>query len=78
MYVHRKRCPIVFEYQLEQIPLERLNVVKDLGVLLDSTLSFTQHVDFVVCKAYSMLGFMMSICTDLNAVPALLPLFCSC
>ena len=53
MSVHRKRCPIVFEYQLNQIPLARLSVVKDLGVMLDSTLSFTQHVDFVVCKAYT-------------------------
>ena len=75
MSVHRKRCPITFAYHLDQIPLERLSVVKDLGVMLDSTLSFTLHVDFVVCKAYSMLGFMMRICADFNAAPALISLY---
>ena len=70
----QRKILIVFEYQLNQIPPERLSVVKDLGVMIDSTLSFTEHVDFVVCKAYSMLGFMMRICADFNAAPALFSL----
>ena len=53
MSLHRKRGLIDFEYQLNQIPLERLSVVKDLAVMLNSALSFTQHVDFVVYKAYT-------------------------
>ena len=68
MSYHRKRSPILFEYHINNISLEKVYyVMKDLGVIFDPTFSFVRHVDFIVTKAYSMLGFMMRICADFNA-----------
>ena len=36
--------------------LENLNVYKDLGVIFDSRLSFREHIQEKIEKAYKMLG----------------------
>ena len=35
--------------------------IRDLGIVFDRILSFHFHIDFIVSKAYSMLGFMMML-----------------
>ena len=44
-------------------------------LFFDRTLSFTGHIDFIVSKAYSILGFMMRICVDFNAVSVFISLY---
>ena len=39
--------------------LENLNVYKDLGVIFDSRLSFREHIQEKIEKAYKMLGIMV-------------------
>jgi hypothetical protein len=34
-------------------------VIRDLGVLMDSKLTFSEHVDVTVSKARQMLGFKL-------------------
>lgn len=45
-------------YSLCGVGLKRTKVIRDLGVLLDSRLTFKPHVDNVVSKASMLLGFV--------------------
>lgn len=54
----KAKKPIEFNYLLNHHLLRRVNVVKDLGVIFSSDLSFNSHIDAVVNKAYSMLAFI--------------------
>jgi ribonuclease P/MRP protein subunit RPP40 len=40
------------------MPLGRVDCVKDLGIVLDGGLKFTQHMHDKINKAYSMLGII--------------------
>ncbi|CAH1381412.1 unnamed protein product, partial [Tenebrio molitor] len=39
--------------------LQRVNEFKDLGVVVDSKLTFRSHVEYVLSKAYRSLGFVI-------------------
>lgn len=45
-------------YMLDNSLLERTDSMTDLGVILDSKLTFKEHIDSVVNKGMSMLGFI--------------------
>jgi len=38
--------------------LEKVNVINDLGVIFDSSLSFRYHISQKINKAYSMIGII--------------------
>ena len=65
----------MFNYEISNVQLKRVFEIIDLGVVFYITLSFTGHIDFKVSKAYSMLGFMMRICVDFNAVSVFISLY---
>jgi hypothetical protein len=44
--------------------LERVSLIRDFGVLMDSKLTFSKHVDVTVSKARQMLGFIMRVGKD--------------
>ena len=46
-----KRCPIVVSYKVKNAELERVSTIKDLGVHLDTKLTFKDHINFTVAKA---------------------------
>lgn len=54
----RKRSLLHHDYTLTGITLKRESTIKDLGILIDSKLSFKDHVAYVVSKASSQLGFI--------------------
>jgi len=54
-----KRCPILCDYRLNGVVLTRGSEVRDLGVMLDSKLTFAKHVDVTVSKAKRMLGLLI-------------------
>jgi hypothetical protein len=54
----RLRHPIEFSYMLGGIILDRVDSINDLGVLMDSKMSFTGHIDGTVGRALAMLGFV--------------------
>lgn len=58
------RCkkPINYMYSFDNKIIERVDAVRDLGVMLDSKLLFSQHVDSIVNKASRNLGFVMRTC----------------
>ena len=55
----RKISPICFNYILDNVTLNRLDSIKDLGVIFDNKLSFTLHVNEITKIAYKNLGFVI-------------------
>ena len=54
-----RTSPILAAYRVENVVLERCSQVRDLGVILDSKLTFSSHVDATVTKAKRMLGLLI-------------------
>ncbi len=55
----RKVLPVRTEYTIDNCILQQVSENKDLGVILDSKLSFKNHINYMVKKSRSMLGFLM-------------------
>lgn len=47
IYFSRNHSRIAFEYILDNCLIERVSVVRDLGVLMDSELKLSKHVEFL-------------------------------
>jgi hypothetical protein len=69
--------PMVMHYSLNGQNLERVSVIRDLGVLMDSKLTFSVHADVTVSKARQMLGFIMRVGRDFRDPYALKSLYVS-
>lgn len=54
----RKKNPITHEYRFNNIILTTKVEMKDLGVTLDTKISFETHISKITNRAYSMLGFI--------------------
>ena len=73
----RKRNTLLFGYQLQETLLQRTTLIKDLGVMLDSKLTFNEHVEYVCSKASKTLGFLFRITKEFKDVQCLKALYCS-
>ena len=45
-------------YYINNVPLEEIYIIKDLGLTFDSQLKFQLHIDEKVNKAYNFLGII--------------------
>ena len=54
-----KRLPVTATYTIGGIELERVRVMRDLGVLIDEKLTFADHVDAVVRRGNRALGLLV-------------------
>ena len=54
-----RRNPVIGAYAIRGVVLERVHVMRDLGVLLDQRLTFGEHVEHTVRKANRALGLLM-------------------
>lgn len=57
---HRNKHPIHFNYTIDDQVLDRVNEIRDLGVIMDSNINFNRHIEFVIANAYLMLGFIIN------------------
>lgn len=71
----RKKQPIIFDYQLNDRILKRVTEVRDLGIILDSGLLFSSHINHITSKAYKMLGFIFRQTVDFTDPDTLLVLY---
>lgn len=75
MSFFRKYNPMRFDYSISDVTLVRISEKRDLGVTFTENLCFNKHVQCVIGKAYSMLGFIKRICRDFRNVKALKSIF---
>lgn len=67
----RKLKPITFDYKFNNTVIERVHIVKDLGITLDSKMLMNNHVDDIVNRSYRNLGFVMRTCAPFNSVQSI-------
>lgn len=58
----RKPKPIFHQYNFNGVVVERTDLVRDLGVMLDSKVTMRHHVDYITNRAFRNLGFIMRTC----------------
>lgn len=73
----RKINPIQFNYSTSGVAIKRETTVKDLGILLDSKLTFKDHIAYVASKASKLLGFVFRSTKHFKSTQCLLTLYCS-
>ena len=64
MTFSRMRSNINFQYSINGEILETVSLMKDLGVLFDSKLKFSDHIDQIITKATRLLGFIRRMTTN--------------
>lgn len=62
----RSDSKVEYVYKLNGESVSEVHVIRDLGVVLDSRLSFREHINFVCNKALKMLGFVFRTCKPFN------------
>lgn len=87
MLVNIKKCkaisfsqvqsPISFNYTLNEIPLEQVEWIKDLGVIFDKKLTFAKHISTTTAKAFATLGFIKRNTLEFNNIYTLKTLYCT-
>lgn len=79
-----KCCSITFsrskqihksEYHINNNKLQDVQQIKDLGVILDSKMTFEYHIDHIVRKALKNLGFIIRTTKDFSSVKSCIILY---
>lgn len=73
----RSTNPIHWEYKIGDTAIQRNEQVKDLGVLLDTKLSFNDHRSDIIDRANRQLGFIMRTTKEFTDVHCLKTLYTS-
>ncbi|XP_063909845.1 uncharacterized protein LOC135127332 [Zophobas morio] len=71
----KKQEPIIFNYNIDAVTLNRGEKYKDLGITFDSRLMFNDHMTEIVSKAYRMYGFIYRNCNDFLNISTLCNLY---
>ena len=73
------RClsPIINDYAITGQTLERVQSIRDLGVIMESKLRFNEHISCVTAKAFAVLGFIRRNAVHFTDIYALKALFCT-
>ena len=66
-----------YEYRVNNQSMERVNSIRDLGVIFDQKLKFNEQVSSVTAKAFATLGFLRRNTADFDDPYALKTLYCS-
>ena len=77
MTFHRTLNPIVFDYTIDASVINRVDQVTDLGVMLDSKLTFHSHHSMIISKANRQLGFIAKIAKGFTDPHCLKALYCA-
>lgn len=73
----RSQNPVFYDYSLSGERLSRESSMKDLGVILDSKMTFRQHVSYITEKASRNLGLIFRIGKEFRDVYCLKSLYCA-
>lgn len=67
----RSPSPQLFDYNVANTSIPRVNLFKDLGVLFDPQLSFAPHIEAMTSSASKSLGFLFRTCRNFSNINAL-------
>lgn len=62
-------------YVIDDVIIENVNDVIDLGVHIDRGINFNLHIDNIVCKSLKILGFVIRQTKEFSSIRALVILF---
>lgn len=71
----RKKRKVEFNYELNNFPLQRVSQIRDLGVVMDSEMTFLPHIDKIVKQCYKTLGFVMRVTKPFSSTTTLKVLY---
>ena len=54
----RSKNPILFDYIMNGVPLQREDEIRDLGVIITSSLSRNNHIDNIISKSARISGLI--------------------
>lgn len=74
---HRMENPILFDYHIDGNALTRVVTVTDLGVQLDSKMTFDLHRSAIISKATRQLGFISKVAKDFSDPYCWKSLYCA-
>ena len=63
---HRIKNPVPYNYTINGASLNRLTSIVDLGIVFDSRLSFSSHIESLCSKCYRCLGVIVRNGRDLS------------
>ena len=75
IYFSNKRNKIDFVYRLGDHVIEKVDVIKDLGVYFSSNMIFRYHIEKTVSSSLRMLGFVYRTCKAFDDVDVLISLY---
>jgi len=55
---HRGMLVFDFKYRINNEYIEQVDVIKDLGIILDTNLTFSEHIEYITAKAKSRLAWI--------------------
>ena len=73
----RTRTAVAFDYNVAGTPLQRVDYIKDLGVVLDERLTYFRHFSNVIDKANRQVGFIFKISSEFRDPLCFKALYCS-
>lgn len=77
MSFYRLKSLISFDYGVGERVLDHVGTVKDLGVTLDSALTFNDHINITCNRGLKLLGFLNRSLSDFHNVNCFKSLYCS-
>lgn len=75
--INRNRTHISTDYYFGAHKFEKVSEFRDLGVLIDSKISFAKHISTITAKATAALGFVKRFCYDITDIRTLKTLYFS-
>lgn len=71
----KKLNQIEYPYKIDTNLIPRVHEMRDLGVIIDSKLSYNNHIDYIVRGAFKNLGFIKRSCKYFKSEKTLINLF---
>lgn len=66
MTFYRNKSTFEYVYTINSLAIEKVSVIKDLGVILDHKLSFSNHIEFITTRAKSRLAWIRRFSKEFN------------
>lgn len=73
----RSHSHVSYDYMIGTSNIERVDSIRDLGVIIDRKLSFAEHISMVTAKGFAVLGFIRRNSQSFSDVYTLKVLYCS-